>query len=475
MQITNIKAQIVTFLGVLLGGIAISIYANSSNLHLVPLIFIPITYVVLFVLLLRLIKYITSPGLLVVNALYFLRYYVLPLSIIVYMPSSYIAQYASGTWLLLYEEFFAFAAFFFYLSRRKQTTKLSVNTKNFGIELKYVNRIFLVLCLLCFFLFIYKPSLYDSYNLITNVGGGLVEEVLSRKDEVQMSALDNLAGMLIFATYLMLPVYVGLVLFSKYKKNPSSLNFKLALIIPLLVSLLFIVDTDRGGVVHRAATMIFFLVRLYPQNKNKIIKWTYIPAGILVVYMIFSRLWDDDDVSAVTDQVDTNALLIEYLQGYLANIKNCTEAINAYLAYGNYVTIFTPISDVLGNIPLLSHLSDAKNNCNYFYASSIMRNDQVLPLVGNGLFYFGPLLSPILVFFSVKLLFKAEELYQKESNPLGIYVYAYVAIQLAFCHYQNVQLIFLYLTCMIAPIWIIFKFVKAMSKQQYHQLIISKR
>lgn len=469
MQITNINTAITTLLGVLLGMFAMFIYVSSVNTQATPLIFIPVAYAVLFVILLKFYRYITSPGLLVVNALYFLRYYVLPLSIIVYMPSSYLDQYVSGTWLLLYEEFFAFAAFFFYISRRKQTTKLSIDTKNIGIELKYVNRIFLFLCLLCIFIFIYKPSLFDSYNLITNVGSDLVEDVLTRKDEIQMSALDNLAGMIIFATYLMLPVYVGLVLFSKYRKTPSSLNFKLALIIPLIVSLLFIVDTDRGGVVHRACTMIFFFVRMYPQNKNRIIKWTYIPAGILVVYMIFSRLFEDDDVLIATDQVEAKALLIEYLQGYLANIKNCTEAINAYLAYGNSVTIFTPISDVLGNIPLLSHLSDAKNNCNYFYALSILRNDQVLPLVGNGLFYFGPLLSPILVFFSVKLLFKAEELYQRETNPLGIYVYAYVAIQLAFCHYQNVQLIFLYLTCMIAPIWIIFKFVKVLSKQQFHQ------
>ncbi len=450
-------------IGLLLMIISVCVYYQTSNLEVFPMIYIPFVYIVLYIFGLKLVSNYTSPGLLVVNALYFIRYFLIPIGTILYLPPAYLSEYQSGTWLLLYEEFFLFIAYYLYLNNKKNTINTKLDDNNIGKQIKILNKVFGFLFFSSLIIYIIRPTVFEPYHFITNVGQNLVDEVLDRKETVQSSSIDTLLQMFVFVTYLLLPVYIFLIFYSKYRKHPSTFNFYLSLLVPLFVSLLFIVDTDRGGVVHRATTMIFLIIRLFPQKANKIVKLTYVPAGLLVVYMISSRLFNDDDVTAVQG-VDTNILVISYLQAYVAHVVNFTDALTAYATYGDSANFFTPINDILGNVPILNHFADPNNSCKHFYDLTLGREDQPIPLVGNGLFYFGYYLSPILSFAVVWILLKADEYYIKEKSPLGIYIYAYIAIQLAFCHYQNVQLIFLYLTCMIAPIWIVFKLVKLYSK-----------
>ena len=464
MYFTSLKiglGYIDLLIGFILSIIVLWIYNYYNDLSIFPLLYIPIVYVLLFVFCLRIERHISTPVFLVVNALYFLRYFAFPLSVIIFMPSYYLLRNEEGTLLLLYEEFFVFAAFLLLVKKRKMPTFYKLDTINLKREIRYIRYSLVLLLVICLFLFLINPLWFNSYHFIDNIGNEMVESVLSEKESLQASHsfLDTLAFMIIYVTYLLIPAYFAIVLFLRYKRKPSYFIFLLALFIPIFCSMMFIIDTDRGGIILRAAATMFLVMRLFPGKKKHIMRLTYFPAFLLVLYLILSRSFDSD-----VTKMEPEVLMVEYMQSYLANIKNCTDALLSYSQYGDLVNYMTPINDILGNVPILSHFSDSSNSCATYLANTLNRSDQVLPLVGNGLFYFGYPLSPILIFLTVGLLLKIDELYLKESNPLGIYVYSYAAVQIAFCHYQNVQLIFLYLTCMIAPIWLLYKLVKFVSK-----------
>lgn len=439
----------------LLFPIFITSYKSATSL-IIPIIFIPIVYVILFVLSFKFVAHISTPGLLVANALYFLRYYILPISTITYMPDQYIIDFVPGTWLLLYEEIFLSIVLYFFLKKDKSSYFARVNDANFKREFKIILLVFSAFCSACLLFFVIDPSVYNSFNLITNVGNDFVEMIEEQASKTESSAFRTLELIVIYITYLLFAVCLVLFFYSKYRRTHSNTFFYLALIIPLMASAIIIIDTDRGGIVHRGAAILFLLFRLFPEKRKVLINLTYIPMGLLVLYLIVSRMIDNDNVG--TSILSAEEFFVYYMQGYLAGIQNCTQAIQTFVQYGTSVNLETFFNDLFSNVPILSHFTN-NNSCAKYFSKVINQDDQVFPLVGNGLMYFGYLFSPILSFLSIKLLMEAEKKYRFSTNLFGVYVFSYISIQLAFCHYQNIQLIMLYLTCRILPIYLIYRIV----------------
>lgn len=434
-------------------------FKNTTSL-IIPIIFIPIVYVILFVLSFKFIAHISTPGLLVVNALYFLRYYILPITTINYMSDSYIQEYVPGTWLMLYEEIFLSVVLYVYLKKEKYSKITKIDDVKFNKEFKLVLLVFLVLCMACLLFFVIDSSVYSSFNLITNVGNDFVEMIEEQASKTESSSFRTLQSMIIYITYLLFAVCLVLFFYSKYRKNHSNTYFLLAFIIPLVASSIIIIDTDRGGIVHRCAAILFLLFRLFPEKRRTLINTAYLPIGLLVLYLVVSRMIDND----MGESVSSEEFFVYYMQSYLAGIQNCTDALRTYAHYGNSVDFATLFNDLFSNVPIMSHFTN-NNACLKYFAKELLRDDQVLPLLGNGLMYFGYLFSPILLLLTIKLFVFIERKYMYESNILGIYVYSYSSIQLAFCHYQNIQLIMLYLSCRILPLWLVYKSVRYFSSK----------
>lgn len=462
----NIKSllsdNVIVLIGLLLLVPIMFTYANYNSGNLIPIILIPIVYCILFVISFKFIGHIFTPGLLVANALYLLRYYLLPLTTIVYMPNQYISSFISGTWLLLYEEIFLSIVLYYFLKREKHSQFAKIDSTTFKREFKLILLLFSFLCMVCIIFYIIDPSVYKSFNLITNVGNDFVEMIEENASKTESSSFRTLELIVIYLTYLMLAVCIVLFFYSKYQKRKSNIYFLLALILPLIASAIIIIDTDRGGIVHRGAAILFLLFRLFPEKRKVLVNAAYIPMGVLVLYLIASRMLGNDNGGSSV--LSAEEFFVYYMQGYLAGIQNCTEAIQTYIQFGSHVGPETLFNDLFTNVPVMSHFT-GKNACSKFFATVINQDDQVFPLVGNGLMYFGYLLSPIFSILTIKVLLVTERKYRNETSIFGAYVFSYIAIQLAFSHYQNIQLIMLYLTCRILPIWLVYKFVRNYTKK----------
>ena len=181
---------------------------------------------------------------------------------------------------------------------------------------------------------------------------------------------------------------------------------------------------------------------------------------VILAAALHLKMFDSEkDGSSV---ISAEEFFVYYMQGYLAGVQNCTESIQTYIHYNSSVDLATLFNDLFYNVPIISHFT-TENACSIYFSKEIGFDDQVLPLVGNGLMYFGYFLSPALLILTIKIVLIADRKYRYETNILGVYVFSYISIQLSFCHYQNIQLIMLYLTCRILPIWLIYKFVKHFS------------
>jgi len=83
--------------------------------------------------------------------------------------------------------------------------------------------------------------------------------------------------------------------------------------------------------------------------------------------------------------------------------------------------------------------------------------DQVLPLMGTGLMWFGLLLSPIFSVFMMRMVLLFDRKFKLAGDGLEVFTYSYMATIIGFVHYQNIQLIMLYFSCRILPLWIVYK------------------
>ena len=135
------------------------------------------------------------------------------------MPNSYIKEFVSGTWLLLYEEIFLSIVLYLYLKKEKHSEFVRINDENFNKEFKIILLLFSVFCLACAFFYILDPSVYNSFNLITNIGNDFVELIENQARETESSSFRTLEVIVIYLTYLMFAICIVLFFYSKYRKT----------------------------------------------------------------------------------------------------------------------------------------------------------------------------------------------------------------------------------------------------------------
>ena len=101
------------------------IFSNQTDKLVFALI--PLAYIIGFIFILELYKYIDTPAMLVINVLYLIRYYILPILTLFDERVGYISQYYNGVLFLLYEEVAVIVAFAMFLPsfRKKKAIKIS--------------------------------------------------------------------------------------------------------------------------------------------------------------------------------------------------------------------------------------------------------------------------------------------------------------------------------------------------------------
>lgn len=429
----------------------------SQNNEVFPLILIPLIYIFGFCVFGSIYKFVDTPGLMILNVLYLIRYYFLPLLSIVFYDDFYLAEIRPGAWLTLYEEIVAVAVFIL-LFRKSGLDALHGEVEmRVTISLRKLMISGATVTLAAIVMIILEPDVLNNYMWIFSFNEASV--VASQTKEAGGSTLANI---LVDLSRLLIPICVGSLFIAKYHKTKKKLHYYLALFFTLALSVAMIKGTDRGTVLLQGIAALYFLYFAIPIRRNITRRISSIMFGVLVLYLLIVGMLMSFRIYGA---YRSDNYLLDYLQAYVAGPKNMTIALQMKEQYGSALGLRTVFNDIFANTPFMSKLTDPMNSCVRFFNNAYGRigADQVLPLMGNGIMYFGYVLSPVLSVGMLALLKKFEMKFRSTNNLLGLYFWSYSAAIVGFVHYQNVQLIMLYLTCRILPLALVYLFVSKFS------------
>ena len=411
------------------------------------LFFIPLYYVFLFVFFTDFFQKINTPGLLIVNALYFLRFYLVPLFMIMSKPYSFFESNTIGIYLLLFEEL-AISACIPFVNKIMKNSKSITKSKVF-INNKKCLYVFILLFASVLIISLIKRDAFSTYHSVFNLSDSLLTSYGSIS-----SSLSTVEGLIVFSFISLFPFFIAIVFHLLYKKKKRNVYFYIAMLASLFFSIFVIEGTDRGTVVLKGIVCMFVLIKLFPEKRKIVFFSAFIMIALFTSYFIIIRMAVDSSNSIKR----TASSIADYLQSYVAGISNMTGAYNTYIEYGSKFSLELIYNDVFSNVPILSHY--ATTNCSNYYFNYVVgrgfAQDQVMPMIGNGMMAFGIAFSPILTMCNLLLVTRMDSYYVKCNDAFAAFTIAFAVSCIAFVHYQSVQLNMLYWSCRIMPIFLIY-------------------
>lgn len=245
----------------------------------------------------------------------------------------------------------------------------------------------------------------------------------------------------------LIPIILIILVKNKLKtRERTSLILSIAII---CFSIIFMSD-DKAVSIYLAIALILIMGYLYPKYIKKIIKIT-IASGIVLMVVMMAK-----DSSISNEKTIANQLS-DTLQAYFNGPSNVAVALNLTpynikrlpIDTGKSITI---VAYFFRNYKSIAYLFYAE----YYGVSG--RTSQIIPLIGQGYYYFGYLLAPLLHIFIVMLALYMEKRANKTKSILNKYIFLMACIILSITPiaYNWVILVNLF-TSLIIPILIIGK------------------
>ena len=119
---------------------------------------------------------------------------------------------------------------------------------------------------------------------------------------------------------------------------------------------------------------------------------------------------------------------------YFSGPVNVNNALNVYYKWNLDIT--TIINDLCNNMPIVNHYMDTRATSVYAYNASLDRiydnnaGDQIIPLIGQSIIYFGLLLAPLLSCFSTFIVCWADYKFAICKDFL-LFLFGFIAIWFA--------------------------------------------
>lgn len=395
-----------------------------------------------------------SPGIIVLNVVMFCRYVILPLT---FCFSNELTEYArnydhmfGALVILTYEQICLFVAIYITGKREK---KIHIrDCDDYLYDLKYGN-IILIFILGALLLFALKyRELLGGFSLITK--GSISVE----------SSIENTSGFVgilweVFWSWLY--IYINFKIKEKNFYNKSIKNFLVIVIALIYILITFIGQTSisRWYTVISFCAVYFTLLKLYKKDIKKISLGIFIP--FLFLIMIVSVFKNSSYLEG--DMSFKNSILEVFnsknLDSYLAGAVSVNNSLGLW--FDTNASIFSAPIDILNNMPIVNHWIDNSNGSITLYNQYIGRfwngaGDQIIPLVGQSLVYFSPLLSPLLSIISLKIIRYFDRKYM-QSKSLDMYFYAFSSAWIGVGTILNLTIIMSWVYIRVIPTYFIIK------------------
>jgi hypothetical protein len=426
---TEKKAQIVylLFCFAFLSVSLVCIILQSESRFECALWALPVTFTFFYLVTGKHVSYRENSCLVVLYAVMTIRYVVIPLS-----------AYAAG-WqqisvrnsdnlnqaiiLSLWEMIWVFLAIIYYLylkpqlrgkSRNSDPENREVNISNWSVGLVVLASI-VVLCL--------HPSLLGSSDILW----GKVDSNLLKINSGVSGAFSILWG--VGRSF----IYIGLlnIAVRKYRRTKKYQFVIFAAVLTLIFTASIYtggIRVARWGMAIAFLSSFFLLSSCFPEHKMSISLFVFVPVIILLLAATFYKNLSSNINSGMGPLSAFQKLFdFDLLNAYFGGFKNVSYALVMVQSFHSSISNF--FSDCLRNMPYVSNYIDPAQTTTYLFNRAVYgffpANDRVVPIIGQGLSYFGVFFSPILSVLSVVSLFHFNALSKKSKSLYLKYIYIY--------------------------------------------------
>lgn len=377
------------------------------------------------------VKKLNSPGIMALIFTMFGRYSVLPA--VYYYTQSYSMMAStyqfvdSAVYLMIYEQLFVFITFWICLRRKNNYANVSF----FSFYRLKNEKIFLGVAIV---VFIYIATNYKSLGSGLSV---LRSGNLNKFTEINNSITTGVGYINIIWQALCVWIYVYLVMKQKalYINDSNKKHVYFSIIFSFLLILVSFIDQtslSRWYTIVIAGSCLAFLRHLFPEQKKRASSLVLIPSILLLVFATMVKNLGYDNSGGKIDSTTVESMTSSLFDAYFSGPTNVNTSIA--LAKESNLGTLTIINDVLNNMPIVNHFLDPKKTSVYGFNEKLGRitvyredGDQIIPLVGQSLIYFGFILAPLLSVLSVIIAFFFDDKFNRDFSYLK-FCYGLIAI-----------------------------------------------
>lgn len=240
--------------------------------------------------------------------------------------------------------------------------------------------------------------------------------------QVVPGAIDTFFTLFISILQIIIPILCILYISKKYGNKNKKKAANLSIIVVLLSAV--IMTSEKASSVTIAVSLFIIIYNLYPSIMKKKIPFFI----IVMISFVFGGLIFKAGANTSENFLDAvSTTLNAYFSG----------PINIAVSFmiRNDLSLNIILSDLGNSIPIVKYFFQNLNTSPKLFNLALYGNsdikDQIIPLVGQGYFYFGFFLAPILSILVVKLTLFFERLVRYEKNILNKYIYTHATLAIS--------------------------------------------
>ncbi|ACB62075.1 hypothetical protein Exig_2627 [Exiguobacterium sibiricum 255-15] len=304
----------------------------------------------------------------------------------------------------------------------KDKVKLENVNNMFGKKAKYFISISTFIILLSV---LFSPQLLDYFSFFIETS-----EIQNYTKRIELLNLRNQVPPLIYWTFVtfvrILQVFLPIILIYKIYVKYEEKNQLLGLIFSIFViTIVFTIMTpEKINSVVLALILLIITSNMYEKYK----KYIFILLILLISFSILGLFYKS---GLYKDQPDVNSLFSSTVNAYFSGIINISAAVSMVKP----INLSIVVSDFINSIPFMSYFfknyETTPQVYNEFIKGSYTQVTKIIPMIGQGNFYFGFIFSPIFSLVSILLAFFYEKKVKQTKNFIEKYIYLYACISFA--------------------------------------------
>lgn len=420
-------------LGFILIFLSLFVMFFSKNENALLVVIAPIVYAGLYMISTDIFTNFKYPGISVINVICIIRYVIIPFFIL--MDGDYVDETGllnQGIWLMLYEQI---CVWFFLTIMTKRGYKRLDKVDSYSVLAgKFSTRsgwIMTGFTLLGIVLIMLNPSYLNKFNFSL----GMTRSTIYLYGEV----VAGLESIILDWSKIILPLVLANIFIARYRRYQKEYLYYLTVFIVLFFNIMIFMGISRASALLPGIACLFFFLKLFPEKKTKTM--VLISTAIIVVAVTLT-LYKNAYIGV--NETYTFSSFTKYLQSYFVGPTNLAYSIIANDQYGVSFSWRTFMNDIFYGIPGMSNFFEAENRTTTLFNLTVYQGgtsrDQIIPTIGQGLFYFGYVFSILPVLLLIWLTTKLDKMFVESNNTMDAFLYAFFAVSFGYFCFQNVSI-----------------------------------